>query len=361
MPKGKKNKGSPPQRSPPPPPPPAERTASPPPMRIAFPPPPPPHAERTASLPPTPVDLHLTPFEWLNSWPRIRIPDWEELTHDLLHDHQPTFWGSILLALWGLGMDGDKPIDGSVLAVRFNDDATIQVFTGDPGDPRPSWLSAAPPEPPPPSPAPLPPQPLGFSPINTVFSEDLGTENPPAASAPAPPPNQTKKRKGKMPSNQDAYAIKCQLSDREAKKIAATDPVDTPAGSTPATTQYPKPPTPEPSTSHPRPRTSTPLPKARSRPPTCPDNTTSRQGIVVHGIALRKDLGNVRRWLEASKKDIGKTTGIRWLRKKTILTEEGKVTSSVVVYLEKPTDIGKVRLGGRWLRANVYETERGRK
>ncbi|KAF8450070.1 hypothetical protein BDZ91DRAFT_802804 [Kalaharituber pfeilii] len=218
MPKGKKNK---------PPPPPAERTASPPPMRIASPPPPPPHAERTASLPPTPVDLHLTPFEWLNSWPRIRIPDWEELTHDLLHDRQPTFWGSILLALWGLGMDGDKPIDGSVLAVRFNGDATIQVFTGDPGDPRPSWLSAEPPEPPPPSPAPLPPQPLGFSPINT-----------------------------------DAYAIKRQLSDREANKIAATDPVDTPASSTPATTQNPKPPTPEPSTSHPRPRTSTPLPKA---------------------------------------------------------------------------------------------------
>ncbi|KAF8456833.1 hypothetical protein BDZ91DRAFT_800943 [Kalaharituber pfeilii] len=76
---------------------------------------------------------------------------------------------------------------------------------------------------------------------------------------------------------------------------------------------------------------------------------------------LRKDLGNVQRWLQASNKDVGKITGIRWLRKKTILLEEGKKTSSVVVYLETPTEIGKVRLGGRWLKTNVYETDRGRK
>ncbi|KAF8470025.1 hypothetical protein BDZ91DRAFT_719723 [Kalaharituber pfeilii] len=68
-----------------------------------------------------------------------------------------------------------------------------------------------------------------------------------------------------------------------------------------------------------------------------------------------RDLGNVRRWLEASNKDLGKITGIRWLRKKTILAEEGKQTSSVVVYLETPTETGKVRLGGRWLRTSVYE------
>ncbi|KAF8471077.1 hypothetical protein BDZ91DRAFT_717626 [Kalaharituber pfeilii] len=46
---------------------------------------------------------------------------------------------------------------------------------------------------------------------------------------------------------------------------------------------------------------------------------------------------------------MGSITGIRWLRKKTILLEEGKKTSSVVVYLETPTETGKVRLGGRWL------------
>ncbi|KAF8464853.1 hypothetical protein BDZ91DRAFT_763872 [Kalaharituber pfeilii] len=73
-----------------------------------------------------------------------------------------------------------------------------------------------------------------------------------------------------------------------------------------------------------------------------------------------QDLGKVRKWLEASNK-LGKTVGIRWLRRKTILVEEGKKTSSVVVYLEKPIEVGKVRLGGRWLKADQYERDRGRK
>ncbi|KAF8462607.1 hypothetical protein BDZ91DRAFT_765154 [Kalaharituber pfeilii] len=99
------------------------------------------------------------------------------------------------------------------------------------------------------------------------------------------------------------------------------------------------------------------IPKTKS---TTPDATTPVHGIVVHGIALRKDLGKVRKWLEASNK-IGKTVGIRWLRPKTRLVEEGKKTSSVVVYLEEPTEVEKVRLGGRWLRADQYEWDRGRK
>ncbi|KAF8460015.1 hypothetical protein BDZ91DRAFT_799380 [Kalaharituber pfeilii] len=96
------------------------------------------------------------------------------------------------------------------------------------------------------------------------------------------------------------------------------------------------------------------------RAPTKSDNTTSQNGIVIHGIALRKDLARVSRWLEESNPGLGKTRGIRWLRKKATLLEEGKKASSVVLYLETTADVGKVRLGGGWLRAEVYEPSRGR-
>ncbi|KAF8457838.1 hypothetical protein BDZ91DRAFT_852265 [Kalaharituber pfeilii] len=96
-------------------------------------------------------------------------------------------------------------------------------------------------------------------------------------------------------------------------------------------------------------------------PTSSPDATTSKQGVVVYGIALRKDLGKVRRWLEDGNPDLGKTVGIRWLRKKTLLVEEGKKTSSIVVYLEGETSVEKVRLGGKWLRVSTYESDRGRK
>ncbi|KAF8462384.1 hypothetical protein BDZ91DRAFT_734410 [Kalaharituber pfeilii] len=46
----------------------------------------------------------------------------------------------------------------------------------------------------------------------------------------------------------------------------------------------------------------------------------------------------------------GKNSGDT-MAKKTTLVEEGKATSSVVVHLERPTEINKGRLGGRWLRA----------
>ncbi|KAF8443465.1 hypothetical protein BDZ91DRAFT_803910 [Kalaharituber pfeilii] len=58
---------------------------------------------------------------------------------------------------------------------------------------------------------------------------------------------------------------------------------------------------------------------------------------------------------------LGKIRGVRWLRKKAILKEEGKKTSSVVAYLETETKADKVKLGGRWLRTSVYEPDRGRK
>ncbi|KAF8458744.1 hypothetical protein BDZ91DRAFT_742932, partial [Kalaharituber pfeilii] len=52
------------------------------------------------------------------------------------------------------------------------------------------------------------------------------------------------------------------------------------------------------------------------------------------------------------------TAGIRWLRSKKTLQEEGKQTSSVVVYLEEDKVMDRVRLGGRWLRACRYEWDR---
>ncbi|KAF8457837.1 hypothetical protein BDZ91DRAFT_837669 [Kalaharituber pfeilii] len=99
----------------------------------------------------------------------------------------------------------------------------------------------------------------------------------------------------------------------------------------------------------------------------------SRKGVNVIETCIRKamcnfnthfcnvpDLGKVRKWLEASNK-IGKTVGVRWLRQKARLVEEGKKTSSVVVYLEKSIEVEKVRLGGRWMRVDQYEWDRGRK
>ncbi|KAF8459748.1 hypothetical protein BDZ91DRAFT_741414 [Kalaharituber pfeilii] len=56
---------------------------------------------------------------------------------------------------------------------------------------------------------------------------------------------------------------------------------------------------------------------------------------------------------------MGKTAGIRWLRNKKTLQEEGKKTSSVVVvYLGEDKEMDRVRLGGRWLRACRYEWDR---
>ncbi|KAF8475511.1 hypothetical protein BDZ91DRAFT_788206 [Kalaharituber pfeilii] len=96
-------------------------------------------------------------------------------------------------------------------------------------------------------------------------------------------------------------------------------------------------------------------------PATADATTKGGAGIVIHGIALRKDLGKVRQWLEAANKELGKVKGIRWLRKRKLLEEEGKKTSSVVIYLEKEVDVEKVRLSGRWHKSARYESERGRK
>ncbi|KAF8459262.1 hypothetical protein BDZ91DRAFT_799909 [Kalaharituber pfeilii] len=154
----------------------------------------------------------------------------------------------------------------------------------------------------------------------------------------------SRKRKGKTPSPEDAYAIKRQLSDEEARKIAsATHPA-------PSATATPSPPT---SGRHQGKLPSQDGAFKRHLRDKAPEPSTSRP--------LRKNLDNVRRWLTADNKDLKKIVGIRWLRKKDILIGEGKKTSSVVVYLEDQQEIDKVRLGGRWLKASQYEAERGRR
>ncbi|KAF8448626.1 hypothetical protein BDZ91DRAFT_803033 [Kalaharituber pfeilii] len=223
-----------------------------------------------------------------------------------------------------------------------------------------------------------PPQTPGSSPVTRL-------ETPLADTPPAPPhpiPARTKKRKGKTPAPNQPYEIKRQPSDEEAKKIASTGvpPMQTSPPPSPRPAP-PSPPPPKPSTTrkgkgklasqeeafkrHMATTKKGPSPRpgnTATSPPTTPDATTKgKTGIVIHGIALRKDLGKVRQWLEAANKELGKISGIRWLRKRTTLVEEGKKTSSAVVYLEKETDVGRVRLGGRWLRSVRYESERGRK
>ncbi|KAF8453396.1 hypothetical protein BDZ91DRAFT_768216 [Kalaharituber pfeilii] len=161
-----------------------------------------------------------------------------------------------------------------------------------------------------------------------------------------------KKRKGKAASTQP-YALKKRLDDTEARKIA-------PRHRTHQQHRH-QPPRPLPIPDPPRKPTPPPRPQNAKSParPSIRDAATSRQGIVIHGIALRKDLGKVRRWLEEDNKDMGKTAGIRWLRNKETLQEEGKKTSSVVLYLEEDIlEMDRVRLGGRWLRACRYEWDR---
>ncbi|KAF8471103.1 hypothetical protein BDZ91DRAFT_838582 [Kalaharituber pfeilii] len=144
--------------------------------------------------------------------------------------------------------------------------------------------------------------------------------------------------------------------DKEGRKIASAPLAGDTADPTPATITPSSPKlTPGPMPNTPKPRTpSHPRTKPPTTPPTSDATTTSKADIVVHGIALRKDLGKVRRLLEAVTKDLGRITGIRWLRKKDTLVNEGKTTSSAVVYLEKTTEVGRVRLGGRWLRVDQY-------
>ncbi|KAF8448189.1 hypothetical protein BDZ91DRAFT_803217 [Kalaharituber pfeilii] len=154
----------------------------------------------------------------------------------------------------------------------------------------------------------------------------------PAPPLPLPPllPLQTpaglsmKKRKGKAPTPNQIYEIKHRLSDQEAKKIKG-------------------------------PTTTTSLPMTPNA------NTSGQAGIVIHGIILRKELRKVKQWLEATNKELGKIKGIYWLRKRNVLEENSKKTSSVVIYLEREMDVEKVRLSRQWYKSVRYESEREQK
>ncbi|KAF8454880.1 hypothetical protein BDZ91DRAFT_852897 [Kalaharituber pfeilii] len=177
-------------------------------------------------------------------------------------------------------------------------------------------------------------------------TEDRKTTPPPPASSGPTTSTRTKRktRQGKT-------------TPSPVPKSAGTPPAPAPATPThtaPAPTPAPATPT------QPQPRSTPPKDTKKDTPPT-PQTTKAKIGLVIHGVALRRELGNVRRWLSEDNKDMPKITGIRWLRKKDILVGEGKKTSSVVVYLEEEIGKDTVRLGGKWLKASQYESERGRR
>ncbi|KAF8436421.1 hypothetical protein BDZ91DRAFT_804463 [Kalaharituber pfeilii] len=126
---------------------------------------------------------------------------------------------------------------------------------------------------------------------------------PPPLQTPASP--STKKRKGKAPTPNQIYKIKHRLSDEEAKKIAPS------IGAPPM-----------------------PIPSPPSEL-----------------LAL----------LEAMNKEVEKMRRIQWLRKRNVPKEEGKKTSSVVIYLVREMDVKKVKLSGWWYKSVQYELERGQK
>ncbi|KAF8446678.1 hypothetical protein BDZ91DRAFT_768797 [Kalaharituber pfeilii] len=63
---------------------------------------------------------------------------------------------------------------------------------------------------------------------------------------------------------------------------------------------------------------------------------------------------------------LAQITGIRSLRKKKKLMNEGKITSLVVIYLQEQSRSGaqagskptRVRLGGKWLKYDQYEWDK---
>ncbi|KAF8464835.1 hypothetical protein BDZ91DRAFT_795322 [Kalaharituber pfeilii] len=158
-----------------------------------------------------------------------------------------------------------------------------------------------------------------------------------------------------FPSTQKTTTPKRKRTRRARKtpSVPVEERVASPAPATPTPNPTPTPdPTPAHAPSRPRNQTT----QRTSRPP-----LQTRQGIVIHGVALRKDLEKVRKWLEEDNKELGKmTTGIRWLRRKATLEEEGKKASSIVLYTKARVEIGRVRLGGKLLRSEGYEPNRKR-
>ncbi|KAF8454827.1 hypothetical protein BDZ91DRAFT_801622 [Kalaharituber pfeilii] len=148
-------------------------------------------------------------------------------------------WGAVIASLWKLGAGDDRdPTEGSLLHIRFDVGTELLIYGGGPDDPLLSWLAAPPPTTVPPQRGQSPivsidtapvqsiTAKLGFSTITTTCSEEPSTEqtpgNPPTPILGAA---NTRKRKGKKASATDPYAIKRQLDDKEAKKIATAPAV----------------------------------------------------------------------------------------------------------------------------------------
>ncbi|KAF8453071.1 hypothetical protein BDZ91DRAFT_802442 [Kalaharituber pfeilii] len=270
---------------------------------------------RRRKFPPSVVPPKAAKRPAPRGWDETDIPKWNSLT-ETLRD-KGIQWGVVMVSSWkGRTGSVDAPKAGSRLTIGFGEGFVLHT-TGEP------------------------PRQLGFSPITTVHTEpepvqptteELGpstittcVEEPPTPEETAPATNpraipapdtrpenaRNKKRKGKTPSPQGPYAIKRQLDDKEARKIASAPPVGDTAGPAPDNTT--------PSSSTP-----TPSPTQKTQTPRTP-------------------------------------SGIRWLRKKDTLVNEGKKTNSAVVYLENHTNVGRVSLGGRWLRVDQDEWDRGRK
>ena len=80
-------------------------------------------------------------------------------------------------------------------------------------------------------------------------------------------------------------------------------------------------------------------------------------GRIVFIIKLAEKLGKVR---EETEKSVGRVLGICWLLKAERRQLQGKTSSSVVIYLERPSQMRHVWLGKRRLRAEQYNFDRGR-
>ena len=84
-------------------------------------------------------------------------------------------------------------------------------------------------------------------------------------------------------------------------------------------------------------------------------SSPAARALVVHGVRLEEKLGRVRQELEAD--HFGRVLGIRWLLKEK--RREGRTASSVVIYLERPSQAQHVWVGKRRLRAEQYDFDRG--
>ncbi|KAF8469943.1 hypothetical protein BDZ91DRAFT_807022 [Kalaharituber pfeilii] len=205
------------------------------------------------------------------------------------------------------------PTEVSFLLVEFCDDIheEFELQAGGPDDPFPE--SSPPPQQPlgfsPITNIDIPPvqstmEDLGFSPVTTCYEEHSAERIPGTTPAPTPGPANTRKRKGKAVSA-TPYALKRQLDDKEAKKIATAPAVTQddirptvpvvktpPPPGAPATTKRnpltPPPPAPRPQLRAPRPHHHAPKPDHSPQPPPTSCYITKHRHSPQGGPGLMK-------------------------------------------------------------------------